>query len=221
MRNVLTAALVAIALAGVPAAIAETRDEATLPPVDETAMDPDFAAFRARLTDIVQRHDWQALEGMLAPDVIASFGGDVGRESFVSYYAIKDPEAPFWQEFADAMALGGTFDDPAHFTAPYTFSRWRDEYDPFSYAVVIKAETPLRADGNDAAPAMRSLGYEILEVIETGESEATFNGYMKVKSLRGETGFVRIADVRSPLDYRAGFEKREDGWTLNYFLAGD
>lgn len=42
-----------------------------------------------------------------------------------------------------------------------------------------------------------------------------------VRTANGQEGWVRGSDVRSPIDYRAGFSKRSGQWKLEAFVAGD
>jgi hypothetical protein len=42
-----------------------------------------------------------------------------------------------------------------------------------------------------------------------------------VRLADGRTGFVRHDQVRSVLDYRAVFERREGHWLMTAFVAGD
>jgi hypothetical protein len=42
-----------------------------------------------------------------------------------------------------------------------------------------------------------------------------------VKDAKGNKGFVLARDVRSPIDYRAYFEKHKGKWQMTVFVAGD
>jgi hypothetical protein len=45
--------------------------------------------------------------------------------------------------------------------------------------------------------------------------------WQRVRLADGRTGFVRRADLRRVTDFRAGFERLDDGWVLSGFVAGD
>ena len=45
--------------------------------------------------------------------------------------------------------------------------------------------------------------------------------WTKVKDADGKTGFIRNDYLRGDLDYRIGFEKKEKGWVISFFIAGD
>ncbi len=49
------------------------------------------------------------------------------------------------------------------------------------------------------------------------KKEPEKDAWYKIKTLGGKTGFVKAEFVRSPIDYRAGFEKRNGKWKMMYF----
>ena len=72
---------------------------------------------------------------------------------------------------------------------------------------------------------MRTLDHDILTFAGQGpgklQHEATEADWIEVKDAKGKRGFVRQLDVRSPIDYRAFFEKKHGKWLMTAFLAGD
>ena len=56
--------------------------------------------------------------------------------------------------------------------------------------------------------------------IEADDLARTPEGWVRVKADAG-AGYVKQAEVRSPLDYRAVFQKTGEGWKLIAFVAGD
>ena len=45
--------------------------------------------------------------------------------------------------------------------------------------------------------------------------------WLKVETLGGKKGFVNAKFVRSPIDYRAIFEKKSRSWKMTAFVSGD
>ncbi len=45
--------------------------------------------------------------------------------------------------------------------------------------------------------------------------------WLKVEILGGKKGFVNAKYVRSPIDYRAIFDKNNGKWKMTAFVAGD
>jgi hypothetical protein len=46
-------------------------------------------------------------------------------------------------------------------------------------------------------------------------------GWRAVRLPGDRPGYVRAGDVRSPIDYRAGFVRGLEGWRMTFFIAGD
>src|SRR5262245_59451451 len=102
-----------------------TRDGRALQlqPRDEAARRPDFVAFRGRLQEAVARRDREAILRVVDAKARVSFDGAGGVEDFKTYH-LDNREVDFWTEFAEVLALGGSFTTPDTFVAPYTFSLW-------------------------------------------------------------------------------------------------
>jgi hypothetical protein len=56
-------------------------------------------------------------------------------------------------------------------------------------------------------------------VPKSGRSE--YPGWRHVRTLGGLNGYVKQEFVRSPIDYRAGFEKKRGVWKMIAFIEGD
>jgi hypothetical protein len=107
----------------------EAQAPRSLLPVDEATTRPDFFTFRAHLQAALAQHDLNALLEVVHPYIKARFGGDEGIEDFKKFWRIQEPDSKLWRELATVLALGGFFDGPDTFTAPYTFSRWLQDAD--------------------------------------------------------------------------------------------
>jgi hypothetical protein len=198
-----------------PLAVFAQRD---LRPVDEAALQPDFFSFRAQLQAAVARRDVSAILSVLHKDVKNSFGGDGGIEEFKAMWELPSPTSRLWETLATVLALGGTFGPDSTFTAPYTYSRWPHELDPFSHMVAIVSSVRVRANASASSAVTASLTFSIVELPDTKTMEAP---WVQVRLPGGRVGFVDRRLVRSPLDYRAIFERQEGKWLLTAFIAGD
>ena len=56
--------------------------------------------------------------------------------------------------------------------------------------------------------------------VRDGKDDRIFIWY-KIETLGGKKGFVSAEFVRSPIDYRACFEKKNGKWKMTAFVAGD
>jgi hypothetical protein len=188
-----------------------------LKPVDEAAQNPEFLAFRTRLKQIVAKHDTKGLLEILHPNIRASFGSDSGITAFVAMWAPNEPDSKLWNELGTVLELGGTFDGPSMFTAPYTFSRWPNDVDSFEFMTVIGTNVRIRTQPRADAAILATVSYAILE--NDLEARDT-NGWTAVK-FDGKRGYVASQFIRSPIDYRARFEYENGRWRMVFFLAGD
>lgn len=195
------------------------RKTAKLAPVaDESAKDASFARFRAELLAAVARKDARWLLGVLAEDVKVSFGDEHGRASFERHWELQAPErSRVWGVLRKLMELGGTFDAEGGFTAPYTFTRFPQEWDAYEAVVCVRPRVALLDAGRAGARVLRRLEWEILSLVD-GMGEGR---YLRVKTGDGVEGWVAAAEVRSPLDYRARFVRLEGRWRMVFLVAGD
>ena len=189
-----------------------------LRPVDEAAPRPDFLAFRARLQATLSRHDVAALRAVVHPGIKNSFGGDDGIAGFEATWRPEDPGSAVWETLARVLALGGSFDPDGRFVAPYVFSRGPEGVDAFEHLAVVGRGVRVRAEPRADAMPLGSLDHVIVRAAaEQPKDEA----WRAVRLPDGRVGFVSHGDVRSPIDYRAAFERIGGRWRMTLFLAGD
>jgi hypothetical protein len=207
--------LLAMACAWMPAA-AQTR----LLPVDEAPTVPDFFSFRARLQTAVARHDLAALRAVLHPQAKLSFGGDVGLEGLKTIWQPESPDTQLWTTLAQVLALGGSFGGaPTSFTAPYVFTIWPPGLDAYDHAAALGTGVRVRSAPSAQAAAVSSLDFAIVELVPNPASPN--QDWTAIKLPGGRTGYVDSLLLRSPIDYRARFEKLDGRWQMTMFLAGD
>ncbi|MCC6918995.1 MAG: hypothetical protein IT548_07305 [Alphaproteobacteria bacterium] len=212
----------ALALPGLAAPAAVAASPAKILPVDEAAKDPALAELIAKLLKACDEKDFKPFAEALSPDAIASFGGDAGPKGFRDVYGIGDPDSPFWPEFKAALTLGGAFMEEGLFAAPYTYANWPEDLDSFTYVVAIGAKTDLYVQPKDGAKIVADVTYRILELVETDPEgpNAAPEGWIHVKAGK-QDGYVKTAETRSPVDYRAVFQKTANRWWLGAFVGGD
>jgi hypothetical protein len=206
----------------VVSAVAEPIDH--LKPWDEGTQDPSFAAFRKKLQAIVARKDYSGLKKCLARDVLNNFGGGKGIEAFESAWKPKDSHSAVWPAMAGVLQLGGYFDDKTTFSAPYVYAAWPDDLDSFNFVAVTNPQAVIRKTADAKAPVVKKLDHDLLEVIQSQgmpQHEASADDWEEVKDRKGNRGFIQVRDVRSPLDFRATFQKRNGKWVVASFVSGE
>jgi hypothetical protein len=203
MRALLLAALLVL-----PAAVGATP----LPPRDECSGDAGFIAFRAKLFDAVTRKDANALLALTDDNVRLGFGGNDGKAAFREN--LKKPEP--WAELAKLPRLGCAADG-SRYAIPHLFLRIGDR-DAFDTFLAAGTGIALRAAPRVSGRRIARLDWELLTLVPaTGNSGA----WLRLRTDGGRTGYVRRDLLRSPVDYRALFEKSGGQWRMTAFLAGD
>ncbi|CAN5344153.1 hypothetical protein BH10ACI2_BH10ACI2_08480 [soil metagenome] len=201
-------------------------------PVDEASQDASFAAFRTKLIAAVERRDASFILGILDSKIQLSFGGDAGIMDFKRIWRVQQKDSKFWAAMLPIVKNGGRFDNVVpgvkRFEAPYTFGGFPQDLDEFSYSSIFGNNVRLRSSPGVTAPVVTELSYNIVSVdfaksIKTkgsGDDDSNYDWY-KVTTLGGKTGFVKAEFVRSPIDLRAGFEKKRGAWKMVFFIVGD
>lgn len=198
-------------------------------PVDQAAQDPSFLAFRTKLIAAAERKDAAFILGILDPKIELSFGGEAGIADFKRIWKINSKNSPFWREFLQVIKNGGKWrkgdKSEKTFYAPYSFDGFPEDLDAFVYHVIFGSKVNLRKRPDPNSEIIAGLSYNIVTVESDPDTEAgkirESRGWSKVKSLGGISGWVKNQFVRSPIDYRAGFEKKRGAWKMVAFIAGD
>lgn len=190
-----------------------------LRPIDEAHQQPDFVAFREELRKTMADQDVAALLRIVHPDIKNSFGGNDGIEEFKRMWELDRPGSRIWDELREVLRLGGTFEEPDSFVAPYVFSRWPDGVDGFEHVAVIGSDVHIRSSPDAVASILATVSYAIVRL--GGDRGYPQQPWTAVVLPDGREGFVASHLVRSPIDYRAFFVRLDGRWQMTIFLAGD
>lgn len=196
-------------------------------PVDEGAKDASFKAFRNKLIEAVKERNTKFVLSLLHPKIHLSFGGHSGIKDFVEMWKPNSPDSAVWDELSTILALGGTFstsEGKRVFWAPYTFSAFPDGLDGYEYASIVGDNVRVRSQPNTTASIVTNLSYDVVKatfLIGDNNREDNFPGWVKVVVPDGRNGYVASKYIRSPTDYRLGFEKNRGKWLITAFIGGD
>jgi hypothetical protein len=210
------ALLFAAASIGVALMAAEPK---RLDPVDEGRGRPDFQQFRSGLQAAVAARDVEALLRAVSPDIKNTFGDDNGIEAFTRRWRLDRRDSPLWKELGTVLSLGGSFEGPDSFVAPYVFSRWPGDYDSFEHVAVVGSNVRVRSGPAAGAGIIDTVSYAVLE-LGRGRGDRQ-QSWTPVILADGRAGFVAAHLVRSPIDYRADFTRAAGRWLMTVFVAGD
>jgi hypothetical protein len=214
--QILAAVLAGLVQFASPAPAAELK----LHPVDEAGEDPAFLAFRDDLLAAIRRRDLEAVVAVASEDIKLSFGGSYGRETFREWLVEDDTGSgvSYWQELERAISLGGIFEGPESFCTPYVFCLeipGCDTCDPYETLIATSKRSAVYAAPDRNAAVVAQLSFSVVRALDDGYP------WRKIALPGGGTGYVTAPEFRSPIDYRARFEKRDGRWLMTLFIAGD
>lgn len=204
-----------------------SAQERFVKPVDEAGKDTSFVQFREKLINAVKKRDSKFVLSIVDKNIKNSFGGNDGIVEFRKQWKITNPKSEFWKEFLTVLTSGGTFDKRRRnaFYAPYLFTTFPDDIDQFEYQAIFGNNVNLREKPDLNAPIVASLSYNVVKIDYQNSIRSPKNDeevlWLKIETLGGKKGFVKPEYVRSSIDYRAGFEKKNGKWMMVFFLAGD
>ena len=195
---------------------------AKLYPVDEAAKDPSFFAFRSRLLQAIQKKDSAFLLSIVDPAIENNFGGDNGLAHFKTIWHPERATSPVWSELMRTLALGGKFGSDKSYAAPYLFNGFPEKLDAFVHSAIIDDSVRVRKEPNTRSAVIRTLSFDIVKLgQEKATSSASSRQWVPVVLEDGQKGYVAAEYIRSPIDYRAIFEKKNGKWIMTAFIAGD
>jgi len=201
--------------------------------VDQGSSDPSFVTFRNRLLRIIERRDKAALLAVLDPRIKVSFGGKGGKNDFVRYWNLNTRRTRVWEELGKVLSNGGYMNADGSvktFSAPYSFDGFPGEchveLDAFVHQIIFGKDVALRRAPSLDGEVITRLSYNVVTLvgektvaIETGEHSVPEWYY--IKTLGGLEGYVNARFVRSPIDYRAIFQRKNGRWSMVAFVVGD
>lgn len=186
-----------------------------LPPVEQCSAEAGFDEFRTRLKNVVARRDEDALLAMLSDDVEVNFGGDVGPALFSANWKFPEPgQSHVWAELDEALSQGCARSGDA-LVAPSFVSQFPEQLDAFE-TLILPPAAQLRSAKTESSAASGPLDWHLARIVDGAD-----DSWVEVKLVDGRPGFVRWKEAVRPLDYRLVFEKRDGGWRITAFVAGD
>jgi hypothetical protein len=187
-------------------------------PVDDAASSPDFFSFRAHLLSAIVRKDVAVLLAVVDPNIKNGFGGDDGKAAFEREWRPAAADSTVWEVLATILALGGRGSGEDTFIAPYVSAVWPADVDGFEHVAVIGDRVRVRGA---PAPDAEELALVSFEVLARARDDKTPEDWTAVTLRDGRRGYVQSRYVRSPIDYRAYFTKKDGRWWMVMLLAGD
>lgn len=146
------------------------------------------------------------------PGILNSFSGDGGRDEFREHWGLGNPDkSQLWGALAFALGLGGRFLGDTLFYAPYTMHDVIGE-------VLLGNNVTVHAGPALTFGVIDTLAFE---AVTQWREKSTTAGWEPIRTSTSKTGWVLQRHLRSPIDYRAGFVRRQGRWWLRALVAGD
>lgn len=212
----LLVAMIASSLMGTCAIAATAK---TYPPRDECLHIDGYFEMRQNFEGIVKRRDAKSFLAMVSPAISWSFGADGGKDGFSKNWKLETGKAsPIWSELDRIIRLGCISQGEGTAAMPHMFGQDTGLGEAGgSAALVLGPAVNLRAQPTTSSTSLRKINWEVVEI--TGVSGTP--PWSQVKTADGKTGHIRNDYLRGFLEYRIGFERKEKGWVISYFIAGD
>jgi hypothetical protein len=189
------------------------------PPRDECLGIDGYFDMRQKFEDIVKRRDAKALLAMVSPAISWSFGGETGKDAFAKSWKLETGKAsPIWGEIDQIIRLGCFSQGTDNPTMPHYFGQDVGTNGANGgSALVLGPAVNVRAGPSTATVSTRKINWEVVTTLERSSDEL----WTKVQGTDGKTGYIRNDYLRDYLDYRIGFERKDKGWVISFFIAGD
>jgi hypothetical protein len=197
-------------------------------PTDDGGKDSSFRIFRQGLLKAVQERDKEFVLSVLDPHILNSFGGEGGIQEFEETWHLDSPKTGLWDTLMVILTHGGSLsqvEDGDEFWAPYIYSVWPQDIDPFDHGAIMGKDVNVRSRPSLQALVVRQLSFDIVRLTDDppvpDEDHRVVENWVKITTPQGEEGYVSSRYVRGPIDYRAGFKKLGNRWVMKALVAGD
>jgi hypothetical protein len=184
-------------------------------PRDDSATDPAFAAFRARLEVAASAGDLDVLRRLMS-DRIQTIDDSLTPDQL--FELVKLRSGSRWTGLLSALAAGVAWEpQQGHFVAPYLAAANLD-----LQFVVAASRVRMRATPSTNGRVLRVVSHVVVDILdETGTGLGGPGGWCKVRTTSGVTGYVAAEFVKSPNDVRFIFRRQNGQWKLVAYGYGD
>ena len=131
-----------------------------------------------------------------------------------------------WSELPKLLFLGSAtvkMAKSSEVCAPYVYYKWPNNAPNDANAAVTTREALVKARPSVDAPSLQTLSYDLVNVTDWEVADEMKDGKQIWVALRmgTTTGYLPQEQVRSPIEYRACFVKRDGNWRLSGLEVGE
>lgn len=194
----------------------------SLPPIDESRNDPQLKAYLEQLRSVVRNRDGHALQKLIAPNILLTFGTPSGKPP-EEILELANQSSPIWSELEDILQFGGTFLGPNQFCIPYVYTKFPEDINSFTHQVIVTPSVIARSMPDRNAPKVAKLEFAIVQTDpRTPEIVIGMDGSRWITIYLDKlTAYVPQETLRSPIGKRACFERHQTSWVMSHFVDGD
>jgi hypothetical protein len=190
--------------------------------------DASFSDFKTKLEKAIKEKDIKFIESITDENISFAFEeGGMGKKKFLKYWGLdkNSKSSSFWEEISRMVKLGYGVDAEGMWTVPYMFNHYPEAVDPYSQSLVIGETVNIRTSPSKAGKIQTQLSWEFVQnVYDEGDNNTKKAGepcvWKKICMSDGHTGYICDQFLRSPFDYRAGFQKKKNNWKMIFFTTG-
>lgn len=210
-------------------------------PSNGSQHDQDFQAFISELKSAILKKDVKFITAHVAENITWSFGADDKRSGFVQHWLRHPDESGLWRELGQVIALGCNpfqMEDYARkgHICPYVYTDFPRSMDAFENLVVIGNNVRVRTAADENARVLAKVNYEIVKYgdAKAHKTDCAERNRDEIQSCKEKCdwtfvelystktrGYICQRFLRSPIDYRAIFEKVKGKWQITTFVHGD
>jgi len=190
----------------------------------QISLEKEFKLFSDSLVNAVNERDTAFIFNRVDPDVMNGLGDRSGKDRFKELW--YDSYTHLRLEMIKALSLGGAFSEYGNRVyVPHHWVTFPDSLDAYYYAYPLTDfvkvyRNPVRAD--TAIAIIRQKWIKVFDWSEGDEiGQQGHTAWIGVITANQDSAYVMADEVRSPLDYRFWFEKKDNKWTLMGWAAGD
>lgn len=203
----------------------EPFDPVLLKPTDSSREDKDFFSFKQKLEKAIQEKNVKFIESIIDPQISFAFSEDgMGKTKFLKHWKLdKKPKNPeFWDRLSQTINLGFTFKDNI-WSAPFLFNQTPESVDSYNSSLIIGNTVNVRNKPSKKGAILTQLSWEFVkneydENLKQDPKEPC--NFKKVCISDGQIGYICEQYLRSPMDYRVGFSKKNNSWMMIFFVEG-
>ncbi len=195
-----------------------------LPPILRAQPGSSFNAFSDSLVTAIERGNTDWVFSRVDSSVFNGFGYNSGIDTFKRLWS--DPVVELDEELLVALHLGPAFtEDRDRVFVPFIWLKFPDSLDAYRYGYSLQDEVPVYSAPLAESKVVDTLRTDWVEVFSWFEGDimdAAGNPlWVGVTTPAVDSGYVKESMLRSPIDYRFWFDKRDGRWNLAGWAAGD